>query len=66
MASPTTDGALLRREDLPLVTGAALYCDDLVAPGALHAVFVRAPLSNVPIQANDPDPAAAMPGLAAE
>ena len=64
MASPTTDGALLRREDLPLVTGAALYCDDLVAPGALHAVFVRAPLAHGRILAIDPAPAAAMPGVA--
>jgi len=64
MASPTTDGALLRREDPPLVTGAALYCDDLVAPGALHAVFVRAPLAHGRILAIDPAPAAAMPGVA--
>jgi len=64
MASPTTDGALLRREDPPLVTGAALYCDDLVPPGALHAVFVRAPLAHGRILAIDPAPAAAMPGVA--
>jgi carbon-monoxide dehydrogenase large subunit len=64
MASPTTDGALLRREDPPLVTGAALYCDDLIAPGALHAVFVRAPLAHGRILAIDPAPAAAMPGVA--
>ena len=64
MASPTTDGALLRREDPPLLTGAALYCDDLVPPGALHAVFVRAPLAHGRILAIDPAPAAAMPGVA--
>jgi len=64
MASPTTDGALLRREDPPLVTGAALYCDDLAQPGALHAVFVRAPLAHGRILAIDPAPAAAMPGVA--
>ena len=64
MASPTTDGALLRREDPPLLTGAALYCDDLVPPGALHAVFVRAPLAHGQILAIDPAPAAAMPGVA--
>jgi len=64
MASPTTDGALLRREDPPLVTGAALYCDDLVPPGVLHAVFVRAPLAHGRILAIDPAPAAAMPGVA--
>jgi len=64
MASPTTDGALLRREDPPLVTGAALYCDDLAQPGVLHAVFVRAPLAHGRILAIDPAPAAAMPGVA--
>src|SRR4249920_416594 len=64
MASPTTDGALLRREDPPLVTGAAMYCDDLIAPGALHAVFVRAPLAHGRILTIDPAPAAAMPGVA--
>jgi aerobic carbon-monoxide dehydrogenase large subunit len=64
MASPTTYGALLRREDPPLVTGAALYCDDLAPPGALHAVFVRAPLAHGRILAIDPAPAAAMPGVA--
>ena len=64
MASPTSDGAVLRREDPPLLTGAALYCDDLAPPGALHAVFVRAPLAHGRILAIDPAPAAAMPGVA--
>src|SRR4029453_7752339 len=64
MASPTTDGTALRREDPPLVTGAAAYCDDLVPPGALHAVFVRAPLAHGRILAIDPAPAAAMAGVA--
>ena len=64
MASPTTDGIVPRREDRPLVTGAARYCDDLAPPGALHAVFVRAPLAHGRILAIDPAPAAAMPGVA--
>src|SRR5215207_241411 len=64
MVSPRTDGAGLRREDPPLVTGAAAYCDDLAPPGALHAVFVRAPLAHGRILATDPAPAAAMPGVA--
>src|ERR687895_1212686 len=63
MATPAGDGAP-RREDPPLVTGAALYCDDLAPPGALHAVFVRAPLAHGRILAIDPAPAAAMPGVA--
>ncbi|MDP9206955.1 MAG: xanthine dehydrogenase family protein molybdopterin-binding subunit [Actinomycetota bacterium] len=64
MASPTTDGIVPRREDRPLVTGAARYCDDLAPPGALHAVFVRAPLAHGRILAIDPAPAVAIPGVA--
>jgi carbon-monoxide dehydrogenase large subunit len=63
-SSPTTDGAAPRREDLPLVTGTAAFCDDLAPPGVLHAVFVRAPLAHGRILAVDPAPAAAMPGVA--
>jgi aerobic carbon-monoxide dehydrogenase large subunit len=64
MAIPSTDGTVLRREDPPLVTGAARYCDDLAPPGALHAVFVRAPLAHGRILGIDPAPAAAMAGVA--
>ncbi len=63
MASPTADGAS-RREDPPLVTGAAHYSDDLVPPGTLHAVFVRAPLAHGQILGIDPAPAAGLPGVA--
>ena len=64
VSSPTSDGAAPRREDLPLVTGAADFCDDLAPPGVLHAVFVRAPLAHGRILAVDPAPAAVMPGVA--
>jgi aerobic carbon-monoxide dehydrogenase large subunit len=64
MASPSSDGTALRREDPPLVTGAARYCDDLAPPGALHAVFVRAPLAHGRILGIDPAPAAAKAGVA--
>jgi aerobic carbon-monoxide dehydrogenase large subunit len=64
MAAPTTDAAVLRREDPPLVTGAAHYSDDLQPPGALHAVFVRAPLAHGRILRVDPSLAAALPGVA--
>src|SRR5918997_6586548 len=63
MPSPTTDGTGPRREDPPLVTGAATFCDDLAPPGALHAVFVRAPLAHGRILAVDPAPAAGLPGV---
>ncbi|HEV2918990.1 MAG TPA: xanthine dehydrogenase family protein molybdopterin-binding subunit, partial [Actinomycetota bacterium] len=46
-----------------LVTGAAMFTGDLAPPGALHAVFVRAPLASGRILAIDTAPAAAMPGV---
>jgi carbon-monoxide dehydrogenase large subunit len=64
MATPTADGAAPRREDLPLVTGAAHYSDDLAPPGALQAVFVRAPLAHGRILGIDPTAAAGMAGVA--
>ncbi len=64
MASPAADGIVPRREDPPLVTGAALYSADLVPPGSLHAVFVRAPLAHGRILGIDPAPAAGWPGVA--
>jgi carbon-monoxide dehydrogenase large subunit len=60
----TSDRATPRREDPPLVTGAAVYSDDLVPPGTLHAVFVRAPLAHGRILGIDPAPAAGLPGVA--
>jgi carbon-monoxide dehydrogenase large subunit len=60
---PTT-GALRRREDPPLLTGAARYTADLAEPGALHAAFVRSPLAHGRILAVDATAAAAMPAVA--
>jgi aerobic carbon-monoxide dehydrogenase large subunit len=62
MATPR-DRSTPRREDPPLVTGAAVYSDDLVPPGALHAVFVRAPLAHGRILGIDPAPAVGLPGV---
>src|SRR5919108_56877 len=65
MSNPSADGAsALRREDPPLVTGAAVFTGDLAPPGALHAVFVRAPLASGRILGIDPAAAAAMDGVA--
>ena len=62
MTHPAT-GALRRREDPPLLTGAARYTDDLAEPGSLHAAFVRSPLAHGRILAVDPAAAAAMPAV---
>jgi aerobic carbon-monoxide dehydrogenase large subunit len=60
----TALGATVRRlEDPPLVTGAARYTDDLQAPGALHAAFVRAPLAHARVVAIDADAARKLPGV---
>jgi aerobic carbon-monoxide dehydrogenase large subunit len=64
MASPSNDGAAVRREDRPLVAGTAHYTDDLAPPGTLHAVFVRAPLAHGRILGIDRTPAAGLPGVA--
>jgi aerobic carbon-monoxide dehydrogenase large subunit len=62
-AADPMDGAMRRREDPPLLTGTARYTDDLTVPGALQAVFVRAPLAHGRIEAVRVTAAAAMPGV---
>jgi aerobic carbon-monoxide dehydrogenase large subunit len=62
-ATDPMDGAIRRREDPPLLTGTARYTDDLAVPGALQAVFVRAPLAHGRIEAVRVTAAAAMPGV---
>jgi aerobic carbon-monoxide dehydrogenase large subunit len=62
-AADPMDGAMRRREDPPLLTGTARYTDDLAVPGALQAVFVRAPLAHGRIEAVRVTAAAAMPGV---
>src|SRR4029453_17353257 len=66
MSNPSADGAAaLRREDPPLITGVGSFCDDLAPPGALHAVFVRAPLASARTRPIAPAAPPAMPGVAA-
>ncbi len=62
-AADPMDGAMRRREDPPLLTGTARYTDDLAVPGALQAVFVRAPLAHGRIEAVRVTAAVAMPGV---
>jgi aerobic carbon-monoxide dehydrogenase large subunit len=40
----------LRSEDLPLITGAARFTDDINLPGQAYAVFVRAPVGHAHIR----------------
>jgi carbon-monoxide dehydrogenase large subunit len=57
--------AVRRREDPPLIKGVGTYTDDVDAPGALHAVFVRSEVAHARIESIDTEAAAAAPGVAA-
>ena len=54
-----------RREDHRFLTGAGRYIADTIPQGALHAVFLRAPVAHARITALDVEEARAMPGVAA-
>jgi carbon-monoxide dehydrogenase large subunit len=55
--------AVRRREDPPLVKGTGTYTDDVDAPGALHAAFVRAELAHGRIAAIETQAAQQAPGV---
>ena len=57
-------GAVRRREDPRLLTGAGRYADDGRPAGCLHAVFVRSTLAHARIASIDSSQAASMPGVA--
>jgi carbon-monoxide dehydrogenase large subunit len=61
--SSALGGAVRRREDRRLVTGAGQYTDD-VRRDALHAVFVRSTFAHARIKNIDVTTAASMPGVA--
>ena len=69
--SPTrTPGSILgtrvtRTEDPGLLTGTAIYLDDLHIEGSLHAVFVRSDVAHGTIDSIETDEAASMPGVVA-
>ena len=54
-----------RREDWRFLRGEARYLDDLDAPGALHAAFVRSPHAHARIASIATERALASPGVAA-
>jgi aerobic carbon-monoxide dehydrogenase large subunit len=55
--------AVLRTEDLPLLTGRAAFVEDLPAPGALTAAFVRSTAAHARVTAIEADDAREMPGV---
>ncbi|MGZ8571211.1 MAG: xanthine dehydrogenase family protein molybdopterin-binding subunit [Actinomycetota bacterium] len=64
--APTWVGRpMLRREDAPILRGAARYIDDLTQPDMLHMVVVRSPFAHALIGGIDASAALACPGVAA-
>src|SRR6266849_5062438 len=56
-------GAVRRREDPRLITGAGLYTDDVRLDRCLHAVFVRSSMAHARLKSVDVTRAAALPGV---
>ena len=54
-----------RQEDPRLITGTAVYVDDLKLPGMHHAAFVRSPHAAARIRSINTRAALALPGVAA-
>ncbi|MDX1436740.1 MAG: xanthine dehydrogenase family protein molybdopterin-binding subunit, partial [Anaerolineales bacterium] len=54
-----------RNEDPRLLTGQALFVDDVHLPGMLHAAFVRSPFAHARIRSIDTTAAREMPGVVA-
>src|ERR1051326_5449126 len=54
-----------RREDQRLITGQGAYADDVAAPDALHAAFVRSPHGHARILNIDASVALRLPGVLA-
>ncbi len=55
-------GAVRRREDPRLITGAGEFVDDLRVPGCLHAAMLRSPHAHARIRAIDVAAARRLPG----
>ncbi|MDX6722554.1 MAG: aerobic carbon-monoxide dehydrogenase large subunit, partial [Solirubrobacteraceae bacterium] len=55
--------SVLRKEDLPLLTGRSCFADDLNRPGALHASVLRSPHAHARIGSIDTSRARAQPGV---
>ena len=54
---------LPRDEDYRFLTGRGRYVDDVLPPGAAHAVFVRSPYGHARIERLSTREASAMPGV---
>ncbi|MEC9432617.1 MAG: xanthine dehydrogenase family protein molybdopterin-binding subunit [Pseudomonadota bacterium] len=61
--TPAPDLRRGRKEDLRFTTGRGRYTSDIAAEGALHAVFVRAPMASAAVTGIDLGDVADMPGV---
>jgi carbon-monoxide dehydrogenase large subunit len=62
---PLVGRSIRRREDPRLITGTAVYLDDMKMPGMTHAVVVRSPHGAARIKSIDAKPALDLPGVIA-
>jgi carbon-monoxide dehydrogenase large subunit len=62
---PLVGKGIRRREDPRLITGTAVYLDDIKMPGLTHAVFVRSPHAAARIKSVNAKPALDLPGVIA-
>jgi len=66
MAHPPTVGRrVVRNEDARLLTGRALFVDDVQLPGTLHVVFVRSMIAHGHVRRVDVSAARTRPGVVA-
>ncbi len=65
MSTRIFGSAIKRREDPRLITGKALYTDDIRLPGMLHIVLVRSPHAHARIKRIDTSAAQSMSGVVA-
>lgn len=54
---------ILRTEDAQLLAGHGEFADDIRLPAMLHAAFLRSPFAHARVNAIDPRPALAIPGV---
>src|SRR5687767_7860442 len=64
MSTPWFGQRVRRNEDPRLLTGGALFVDDVQLPGMLHAAFVRSPIAHARILGIDTRTAKRKPGVA--
>jgi len=65
MSTKTFGASIKRKEDPRLITGEALYLDDVQLPGMLYAAILRTPYAHAKIKSIKTDKASTHPGVVA-